>query len=100
MALPFIKPLKDTLGTTVTELGRTDGVLLGIKVPKGSEKMPLAAEQMFAALHGLLRLTPEDQEHLAFEISGRPDGIFFYCWVPEGLRNFVQGQIYAQYPNA
>ncbi len=100
MALPFIKHLKHVLDSPVQQAGEAEGMLLGIKVPKGSEKMPLAAEQMFAALHGLLRLHPEDQEHLAFEISGRPDGIFFYSWVPAELRSFVQGQIYAQYPNA
>ncbi len=100
MLLPSMKQLKNTLGTTFPDSDRDEGILLGIKVPKGSEKMPLAAEQMFAALHGLLRLTPEEQEYLAFEISGRSEGIFFYCWIPAGLRNFVQGQIYAQYPNA
>lgn len=76
------------------------GKLLTIRVPRGNEKDALAAEQMFASLHGLLKLTPEIQEHLTFEIRGSIAGIYFYTWVPEHLIEFVKGQVFAQYPNA
>jgi len=88
-----------------------DNDLLIIKVPRGGEmsyelrKAPLAAEQLFSSLHGLLKLTPEVQEHLSFEIVVRGgdlegEGISFYVAVPKPLRSFVEGQIYAQYPDA
>ncbi|PIZ41129.1 hypothetical protein COY35_01020 [candidate division WWE3 bacterium CG_4_10_14_0_2_um_filter_47_8] len=77
-----------------------EGVLLEIKVPKGNEKDPLAAEQMFASLHGLLRADPHEQEHVSFEIASDASGIHFYVWCPRHLQDFVSGQIYAQYPLA
>lgn len=77
-----------------------EGVLLEIKVPKANEKDPLAAEQMFASLHGLLRADPHEQEHVSFEIASDASGIRFYVWCPKHLEEFVSGQIYAQYPLA
>jgi hypothetical protein len=75
-------------------------VYLAIKVPKENEKDALAAEQMFASLHGLLKLTPQIQEHVSFEIASSSQGVQFYCVTPEATRAFVESQIYAQYPNA
>lgn len=76
------------------------GTLLSILVPKMNDKTPLSAEMMFASLHGLLSKTPGLQEHLSFEIVATSDGIRFYVYLPTYFRNFVEGQIYAQYPNA
>ncbi|MEX1061624.1 MAG: type IV secretory system conjugative DNA transfer family protein, partial [Patescibacteria group bacterium] len=78
----------------------SDGVLLEIRVPKGNEKDPLAAENMFASLHGLLRVDPTEQEHISFEIASDSTGIHFYVWCPSHLKDFISGQIYAQYPSA
>ena len=55
---------------------------------------------MFSSLHGLLRETPGIQEHVSFEIASDPGGISFYIGVPVALKEFVVGQIYAQYPDA
>lgn len=77
-----------------------EGILLEIRVPKANELLPLAAEQMFASLHGLLRVDPHDQEHTSFEIAADSSGIHFYVWCPKHLQEFVEGQIYAQYPSA
>ncbi|MDP1710789.1 MAG: type IV secretion system DNA-binding domain-containing protein [candidate division WWE3 bacterium] len=77
-----------------------EGVLLEIRVPKANEMLPLAAEQMFASLHGLLRAEPEHQEHISFEIAADSSGIHFYVWCPKHLQEFVEGQVYAQYPLA
>lgn len=80
-----------------------DGVLLLLEIPKTNDKSELAAEQMFASLHGILReqvgknILP--QEHLSFEIASVNGQIRFYLYVPTHLRNFVEGQIYAQYPS-
>ena len=77
-----------------------ENVLLEIRVPKGNELLPLASEQMFASLHGLLRADPEHQEHISFEIAADSSGIHFYVRCPKHLREFVEGQVYAQYPSA
>ncbi len=77
-----------------------ENAILLIRVPKENEKDALAAEQMFASLHGLLKLTPGVQEHISFEIAARADGIYFYAVCPRALRSFVESQIYAQYPAA
>lgn len=81
-----------------------DGVLLILEIPKTNDKKELAAEQLFASLHGILRDTKElrlsggAQEHLSFEIASVNGQIRFYVWVPRSLQSFVEGQIYAQYP--
>lgn len=77
-----------------------EGILLSIQLPKENEKTPIAAEQMFASLHGLLKFTPEVSEHLSLEISSNGNGINFYVFTPKRFKSFVEGQIYAQYPNA
>lgn len=72
--------------------------LLLILVPKNNEKGPLSAENMFAALHGIYSASVPVQEQIGFEIVARAGQILFYAWVPVTLRDFVEGQIYAQYP--
>lgn len=81
-----------------------DSVLLMLEIPKTNDKKELAAEQLFASLHGILRDKQElknsggVQEHLSFEIVSTAGQIRFYVWVPKVLQNFVEGQIYSQYP--
>lgn len=81
-----------------------DSVLLMLEIPRANDKKELAAEQLFASLHGILRDKVElkssggVQEHLSFEIVSTGGQIRFYVWVPKILQSFVEGQIYAQYP--
>lgn len=81
-----------------------DSVLLMLEIPRENDKKELAAEQLFASLHGILRDRQElknsggVQEHLSFEIVSTAGQIKFYVWVPKILQNFVEGQIYSQYP--
>lgn len=85
-------------------LESTSNTLLILEIPKANDKKELAAEQMFASLHGVLRDRKELresggwQEHISFEIAAVGKLIRFYVWVPKHLQNFVEGQIYAQYP--
>lgn len=78
--------------------------LLILEIPRTNDKKELAAEQMFASLHGILRSKRELaqqgglQEHISFEIAAINKQIRFYVWVPKHLQNFLEGQIYAQYP--
>ena len=78
----------------------SEGVLLSIQLPRENERLPIAAEQMFASLHGLLRFTPGIQEHLSLEMASSIDGVNFYVYTPRNFKNFVESQIYAQYPDA
>ncbi|HMI09702.1 MAG TPA: type IV secretion system DNA-binding domain-containing protein [Candidatus Saccharimonadales bacterium] len=82
-----------------------ESVLLVLEIPKANDKSELAAEQLFASLHGILRDRNElranhgVQEHLSFEIASVNGQIHFYTWVPKTLQSFVEGQIYSQYPS-
>ena len=73
---------------------------LRILVPKNNEKTPMAAEQMFAALHGIFKKGSQFQDYFSFEIASREKYIQFYAHVPCHLKDFVEGQIYSQYPTA
>ncbi len=88
----------------VAVISNTESILLALDIPKTNDKSEFAAEQMFASLHGILRNDSElkanqgIQEHLSFEIASVGGQIRFYVWVPKSLQNFVESQIYAQYP--
>ena len=81
-----------------------ESVLLILEIPRTNDKQELAAEQLFASLHGILRdnkelrLSGGHQEHISFEIASVNGQIRFYVWVPKTLQSFVEGQIYSQYP--
>jgi hypothetical protein len=76
-------------------------VVMQVLVPRENDKTPLAAEQMFASLHGLLGDSKRCQDVIGFEIVSVGDkGIRFFVISPKHLAKFVEGQIYAQYPNA
>ena len=81
-----------------------ESVLLVLEIPRTNDKQELAAEQLFASLHGILRdnkelrLSGGHQEHISFEIASVNGQIRFYVWVPKTLQSFVEGQIYSQYP--
>lgn len=72
-------------------------VVLAIQVPKHNEKKPDAMEQFFAALHGIYRNDPVIQEHVSFELVAHKDSIVFYIFTPLHLKEFIEGQLYAQY---
>jgi hypothetical protein len=81
-----------------------DHSLLMLEVPRTNDKKELAAEQMLAALHGILRskkelkLSGTLQEHISLEVASIGQRLRFYMWTPKHLQAFVEGQIYAQYP--
>ena len=81
-----------------------DTVVLLLQVPRTNDKKELAAEQMFASLHGLLLfpsrklLRAPQRVRISFEIAVLQKRIGFYVCVPRYLKSFVEEQIYAQYP--
>ncbi len=81
------------------------GVVLLLQVPRTNDKKELAAEQMFASLFGLLTIPAHGlfqvtiRERISFEIAVINRRIGFYVWVPAYLKNYVEEQMYAQYPS-
>jgi hypothetical protein len=81
-----------------------DHTLLMLEIPRTNDKKELAAEQMLAALHGILRTKRELktsgtlQEHISLEVAAIGQRLRFYIWTPKHLQAFVEGQVYAQYP--
>ena len=81
-----------------------DTILLLLQVPRTNDKKELAAEQMFASLHGLLLFPPQKFYHrahrvrISFEMAVLKKRIGFYVSTPKYLKNFIEEQIYAQYP--
>ncbi|WKZ31337.1 MAG: type IV secretion system DNA-binding domain-containing protein [Candidatus Dojkabacteria bacterium] len=76
-------------------------VMMQVLVPRENDKTPLAAEQMFASIHGIVRDSKKSLDMIAFEmVSTYNDGLKFYIVCPQHLTKFIEGQIYAQYPNA
>ncbi|MBA2279026.1 type IV secretion system DNA-binding domain-containing protein [Candidatus Saccharibacteria bacterium] len=79
-------------------------ILLLLEIPRTNDKKELAAEQMLAALHGILRTKREVrfeggmQDHISLEMVAMSQRIRFYIWTPKHLQPFVEGQLYAQYP--
>lgn len=90
--------------TKQTPIVEAPGQVLLLQVPRTNDKKELAAEQMFASLHGLLTLPSRssfraaERERISFEIAVLKKRIGFYVWVPEYLKDYVEEQIYAQYP--
>ena len=86
-------------------LAKQEYVTLLLRVPKNNEKTALSAEQMYASLHGIFRnrwtrfLEGSLQEHVSFEIVSSNKFIRFYVHAPKQLSEFVEGQLYAQYPS-
>lgn len=77
----------------------SDMVLCRLMVPKNNDKTPAAAELLFAALHGTYDYSSNKQPIMSFEIVSVNKFIQFYFYVPRYLKEFVEGQFYAQYPS-
>jgi len=91
---------KDQDDTVLYEEVRSPFVMQ-ILVPRENEKAALAAEQMFASIHGILENFSKCPDVVSFEIASTEEGgICFYVVAPQHLSRFIEGQIYAQYPNA
>jgi hypothetical protein len=71
-------------------------VLVSLRVPAENDRGPLYMDQVLAALHHAIpRRLPVT---LAFaRVAGE---VTLCCRFPDALRSFVEGQLYAQYPDA
>ena len=77
-----------------------DPTILRIAVPKNNDKTPLSQEQLFTSIHGILDDKKISRNHFSLEIVSSIDGISFYAIIPREYKDFVKGQVYAQYPSA
>lgn len=77
-----------------------DRVSLRILVPVNNDKQPLAAEQFLQALHGTLQDGKQGKDVFALEIYANAKAIFFLITTPTRYAQFVENQIYGQYPEA
>lgn len=83
-------------------------VLLQVAVPKDNEIKIDAMEQFFSSLYTLYRgksnwfdfMFLKIQEHLSFEIVGKPGDIRFYVSVPVKSKDLIEKQIHGTYPGA
>lgn len=84
--------------------------MLQIRVVKQTDEDvgigPISMENIFATLYGISnkfslwqRLMGYSSDNVSFEIASIDRVIKFYAAFPEKLRNLVEGQIYAQYPD-
>ena len=82
------------------ELEKTQWVTLNFAVPKENEKGPEAAENLFATLHGIFqeKVPAVLQPRISLEIVAKPAAINFYVICPKNIVDFIESQIYAQYP--
>jgi hypothetical protein len=76
-----------------------------VRVAKENESGPMVAEQIFATMHGIQtefslweKLKGYSSDNVSFELASTGRMIKYYVAFPEKLRNLVEGQIYANYP--
>lgn len=79
---------------------------LEVRVSKENEAGPIVAEQIYSSLHGIYKKIPfysrilgNTQERISFEVANIGTHIKFYISIPGKYKNFIEGQIYAQYPD-
>lgn len=76
-----------------------ESVLLTMEVPRENDKTPLAAQQLFRSLHGVMQADEKNSLSISCEIQACKSSIRFYVHCPESLQQYVSKQLYAQYPD-
>jgi Type IV secretion-system coupling protein DNA-binding domain len=81
-------------------------IILEVRVSKENETGPIVAEQIFSSVHGIYRslsffdrLFGGQQDRISMEVANVGSHIKFYFAFPAKYQNFIEGQIYAQYPD-
>ncbi len=85
-----------------------DYVLLQVAVPRDNEVKIDAMEQFFSSLYSIYRGKSSwfdfdflrIQDHISFEIVGRPGDIRFYVSVPQKQRDLIEKQIHSTFNGA
>ena len=81
-------------------------VTLRITVAEENESTPKVFESIYSAIHGLQinysfwqKILGYRNERITLEIAKLESNILFYISCPKHMQSFVEGQIYAQYPD-
>ncbi len=81
-------------------------IVMSVRVPKESELGPIAAEQILTTFHSinyelsfLDRMMGLSSDQVSLEVANVNNAITFYVTCPKKLKNLVEGQVYAQYPD-
>ncbi len=77
-------------------------VILELRTGRDAEHTPETAAQLFATLpklrHNLYRQLMGQDEHLSFEVLSLSQTIYFLCYVPERLAEYLKSLLQASYP--
>ena len=80
--------------------------VLSVRVPKENEMGPIAAEQILTTFHSInysigfwQMLAGLSPDQISLELANVNNAITYYVACPKKLKNLVEGQIYAQYPD-
>ncbi|MCL4208355.1 type IV secretion system DNA-binding domain-containing protein [Patescibacteria group bacterium] len=77
-------------------------VILELRTGRDAEHTPETAAQLFATLpklrHNLYYKLLNQDEHLSFEILSLSQTIYFLCYVPERLAEYLRSLLQASYP--
>lgn len=80
--------------------------VLEVRVSKENEAGPIVAEQIFSSMHGIYHklgfwrtLLGGAQDKISMEVANTGSHIKFFIAFPAKYKNFMEGQIYAQYPD-
>jgi len=80
--------------------------VLQVRVARENETGPLVAEQIFSSIHGIYtklgfwrKLFGATQDKISLEIANIGSHIKFFIAFPAKYKNFIEGQMYAQYPD-
>lgn len=102
----LIKIIDDFLNPKKQVYSMENKSILEIKLVRPSitdktfiQSFPLAAEQLFSVIHGIIKEEGEIN-HFSFEIFVQNEKIKFVVATPSHLSSHIESQIYAQYPNA
>jgi hypothetical protein len=87
-------------------IAKEGSVLLEVRIPKETNKSPLAMEIFFTALYQTGSVPYQDtylkgktRPWFSFELVSIDGVIHFYIWTWKKYRNLIESQLYAQYPN-
>lgn len=72
-----------------------DKVFLLVKIPASNDQKEDAMENFF---HSIQRVVSKNI-HISFEMVSENQFLSFYIIAPKGLRNLIESQLYAQYPD-
>lgn len=88
--------------------GAINHIFLAITIPEDNEKNPKSMEQVFTGLHAIKSgptfvdkwFRGKTQDTFTFEIVSIGGSIRYLIRTPEYFRDFVEANVYAQYPEA